>query len=262
MHGNDRYRYPSDHPFRTGRLRRFLMNYNIWQPKPNNAPSPLMDACEDFVHLTAASVILGWAVSSIPYFNVNSVNLSHANVVPYWASKILTQVKFVRSTAVIFTGLSLYYGMYNFLTGVQGWPVTKYGEFHCAASCVALLPAALFRAYLRPVPQNRARSPVFSRFGIFYTGWAIACGVVALYNYQLSVGWDDGNVPHNTMKEKYYEQLRNAPGYDIVAKMPYVPFYKETPQLPFTCTRNPFHDAEFVKAARADVAKTLANYQL
>jgi hypothetical protein len=235
------------------------MNLDIWQPSADNTPSPLIDVIEDFARATVASAFI--AKLAVVFSSTNPNN-SFVNHIPFWAGKLLTKVKFQRVFGASFLGLSLYYGTYNYLTGVRNWPVTKYGEMHCAASCAAVAPAALAYAYLRRLPTLRAASNLASRIGRFYAWWAAGCLYFLAYNYVLSAGYDDGNVPRFTESDLYYNQLCNAPGFEIIAQLPHLPFYKETDCLPYTATRNPFHDAEYVKVAKANAKNVLEHYSL
>eukprot|EP00906_Rhabdomonas_costata_P019477 RCo028432 len=256
FHSNDRYRYPDDHPFRTGLFRRYLAAFRIIDnPKKRSA---WVDVAEDLTHVVVASGILAkfssvWTEGSTGHF---FYGIHHT---PFWASALLTRVRFWRIFGQLSALGTLYFGTYNFLTGALGWPVTKYGEFHCAASCVAFAPVAAAAALTGQPKQLRASVPLFSRFGRFYLLWAMGSFVAAWYNSAIKNANDGSNVP---FARRYVDHIRNAPGYEIVAQLPHIPAYKAASSMGNTHMTNPFYNEDEHRRMLAQAHQVLSKYQL
>jgi len=270
LHSNDRYRFAMDHPYRTGIFKRLLIHYGLWRDYPTQKSSFAVDLSHDLLKLA-----VGGAFATSAYIWASRM-YSPQYVIPRWADRILLPVRFFRLYVPLVCAGGMYYTIYNYLTGVLDWPVTKHEDPQYAASFVASSLVTLSYALLVPIREAIRPSVAFdSRFARFYKATAAVWLYIFAYNFINAVGWDGSNSHPRTNENSYIRQLTNPPGYNIVRQMPHLPYYKESPAFPhndghqlFTqpwkeyYVRNPHYDPEYTAKAKAQAQQVLANYRI
>jgi hypothetical protein len=224
-------------------------------PKSDVLGNLKWDYLEDMLRVSIASYPLAYAMC---YARGSVTGGSLVWTMPAWANRLLYQARMIRYYSYFWGAGLLYYSSYNFLTGYMGWPRSEYGSFNYDATVLSALGPALLCAVLNQKPDRLwigRRSTLAGR--IF---WYSINGAAAAYfwAYTVAQGNDRFGKKFDPTKDDYLYQLNNtAPGPDLVAKMPYIPLYKEFKTVPGTRIKNQLYDPEFVEKAKAEGKRVL-----
>jgi len=270
FHSNDRFRFAMDHPYRSGFFKRILQHYGFWKDHPHMKSCFAVDLAHDLT-----KVFFGGAAVTAGFIWVDRI-LRPQYAIPFWADRILRPVRFLRLYTPFVCAGSLYYGVYNYLTGVLEWPVTKAEDMHYGASWAASFVLALSYSLISRVRQEIRPSDRFdSRFAKFIRTLVPLWTYFFLYNFIIANGYEGSRSHPRTNENSYVWQLTNPPGYNIVRQMPHLPYYKESPAFPHNdehqlfaqpwrefYVRNPYFDPEYTAKAKAQAQRVLANYRI
>lgn len=263
MHTAERRALAWEDANRFSALRRGMFTLGLLeQPRAENRMSLLrQDYLEDTIHTTIGAYIaakvsclvrLGGHIPLLP-----SINGENVWTRPKWAANLLHRVHVARFFSAYWAVGMTYYTTYNLLTGFMGFPVNERLNAQPQASLISVIPAALLYAALNPNqrPERMWVGRATPFIGRFFLSAVLGCGL-AVFNSKRFADTSSWKELRPTGKDSFFDTLReNAPSADLVAEMPYIPFYKETRNSPGLPVRNPRYDPEYVEKAKAEVKR-------
>uniref|UniRef100_UPI002FE4FB65 NDUFA11 n=1 Tax=Euglena gracilis TaxID=3039 RepID=UPI002FE4FB65 len=265
LHSAERRALAWDHPNRFSALRNALYQARLLeQPRPENRIALLgQDLLEDTIYTTVGAYLfagvsciqrLGGHVPFTPSFTGQNIW-----TMPKWASRLLHQVRMMRYFSAYWAVGMTYFTTYNILTGFMGFPVNEYHNYQPQASVLSVIPTALIYAALHP---NRRPERLWVGKATPFVGRFFLSGIVgaalAVFAARRFAHATVSELYHPSGSDSYFETLRNsAPSADLVADMPYIPFYKEARCSPGLPVKSPYYDPEYVAKAKEEVKRKL-----
>lgn len=258
LHSSDRSARSYDDPLRFSTLRAALYQYGaLTKPAPDNKfEMSKHDWIEDVLRVGIMSPLLGHMAAVMKGGHDPTEKIIWTT--PTWANRLLWQARLIRYTSQFFIAGATYYSIYNYLTTVKGWPISKEGVFAPWAPIYAMVPVGLMwtkwstnnvknrpMTGLASTPFGRGLMSVFVTAGLA-TGWA---------RFQCmgnSAAWQ--GIKFDKEDSFVWQMKHNAPGLDLVTDAPFIPLYKEAKSLPGG-VRNPYYDPEYVAKAKAEIKK-------
>lgn len=265
VHTAERRSLSWDNPKRFSQMRRALFQIGLLeQPLPEDRMALIR---QDFLEDTLRTTVGAYALSVVSCINrlgghvpyTPSFGGENIWTMPKWASRLLHQVRMLRCFSAYWAMGMTYVTSYNLLTGFMGFPVNEYHNCQPQASLLSVIPTALVYAALQPNRRPErlwvgVATPMVGRF--FMSG--VVGGVLAMFFAQRYAQSTAIEQYRPKGSESYFTTLRDsAPSADLVADMPYIPFYKEAKCSPGLPVKSPLYDPEYVAAAKAEVKRKM-----